>query len=277
MALLIRNVILIGLLMQANFLWADIYRNQDANGNISFSDQSSDNATRVEPDVQSYRYKHQVAKVYDGDTIVLKNGEKVRLLGINTPEIESRYRQSEAGGQAAKKWLQDKLEQGQVFLEYDQQKRDKYKRLLAHLFLPSGEHLNKSLLEKGLAVLSIIPPNLRHVDDLIKAERQAQMQDLGIWSMVGYQIYPVSELSKETTTGWHRFSATPTKITESRKYIRLILDKNVDLRIKKSNLELFPKLDSYIGHPIEIRGWASRSKEHYSILVRHPSAIIVRP
>ena len=274
MSLLSKTVLLVGLLLQANFLWADIYRSQNANGAISFSDQASADAEIIKPVVQTYRYKYQVAKVYDGDTIVLKNGEKVRLLGINTPEIESRYRQGEAGGYVAKKWLQDKLKQGDVYLEYDQKKRDKYNRLLAHLFLPSGEHLNKLMLEQGLAVLSIIPPNLRYVDVLIEAEMQAQEEGLAMWSMDEYQVYPVSKLSKEhKSSGWHRFLATPTKITESRKYIRLILDKHVDLRIATSNLDLFPDLHSYIGKKLEIRGCASRRKTHYSILVRHSSAI----
>lgn len=275
MALLIRKIVLIGLLMQANFLWADIYRSEDANGNISFSDRASPEARVIDLEVRTYRYKHHVAKVYDGDTIVLKNGEKVRLLGINTPEIESRHRQGEAGGEAAKKWLQTKLAQGQVFLEYDQQKRDKYKRLLAHLFLESGEHLNTSLVEKGLATLSIIPPNLGYINDLIAAEKLASSKGLGIWSMPDYAPYPILKLSKEKkSSGWHRFIGTPTNIKKSRKYIRLVLSKHVDIRISKDNLDLFPDLESYLGKPLEIRGWASRSKTHYSILVRHPSAII---
>lgn len=274
MALLIRNVVFIGLLMQAFFVWADIYRSQDENGNISFSDKASDNATIIAPEVRTYRYKHHVAKVYDGDTIVLKNGEKVRLLGINTPEIESRHRKNEAGGQEAKKWLQVKLAQGEVFLEYDQKKRDKYKRLLAHLFLPDGEHLNKSLLEQGLAVLSIIPPNLRNIDDLITAEKSANLMGLGIWSMAEYTPLLVSALSKDNSSGWHRFVGVPTKIKKSRKYTRLIFNNSVDIRIKNDNLALFPELDSYLGKQLEIRGWASRSKEHYSILIRHPSSII---
>ena len=161
MKYVIKGLILIGLLMQANLLVADIFRSQDANGNISFSDKQSDSSIRVEPAVRAYRYKHTVTKVYDGDTIVLKNGERVRLLGINTPEIESHRRQGEAGGQAAKKWLQDKLQQNQVFIEYDQLQRDQYHRLLAYVFLPDGKHLNVGLLTAGLANLSVIPPNLR--------------------------------------------------------------------------------------------------------------------
>jgi len=67
---LLTRLILIGLLMQANFVWADIFRHQDAQGNISFSDTPSQNSTRVEPIVKTYRYKHKVKRVYDGDTII---------------------------------------------------------------------------------------------------------------------------------------------------------------------------------------------------------------
>ena len=276
MKYIIKGLILIGLLVQANFLVADIFRSQDDSGNVSFSDIQSKNSTVVPPAVGSYRYKHAVAKVYDGDTIVLKNGERVRLLGINTPEIESRHRQGEAGGQLAKKWLQDKLQQGQVFLEYDQQQRDKYQRLLAHLFLPSGEHLNESIIHSGLATLTIIPPNLRYSDELTKAEIDAQYDGRGIWSMTEYQPLSITSLSKEKgSSGWQRFLATPIEIKYSRKYVRLILNKNVDIRIPKDNLDLFPELTEYLGRSLEIRGWASRTKSHFSILVRHPSAIIL--
>lgn len=265
--------ILISLLLQANFLAADIFRQQDGEGHIQFSDKASAGATLVEPRVANYRYKHYVAKVYDGDTITLKNGERVRLLGINTPEIESHYRQGEAGGQKAKKWLQDKLSSGVVFLEFDTQRRDKYKRLLAHCFLENGEHLNKEIIETGLATLSIIPPNLHYLDVLQKAELVAQKHGLGIWSMASYQTIPVDKLSNKAS-GWQRILATPKTITQSRNYVRLILNDKVDIRIAKANLALFPDLKTYLGKPLEIRGWASKNKGHYSILVRHPSAII---
>ena len=273
---LVLKLIVIGLLLQVNFVWADIFRHQDANGNISYSDQPSQNATRIKQAAKTYRYKHKVKYVYDGDTITLKNGEHVRLLGINTPEIESHFRQGEEGGLTAKKWLKDKLKQGVVFLEYGKPNKDKYGRSLAHLFLQNGEHLNTEIVRAGLATLSIIPPNLRYVDELKKAELAAQQQGLGIWSMKAYQPISIAKLTKKKkVSGWHRFLATPIKIHHSNKYIRLILTDKVDIRIPKDNVTLFPKLETYIGKSLEIRGWASRSKGHYSILVRHPSAIVL--
>jgi micrococcal nuclease len=266
-----RIFILIGLLVQADFLAADIFRQQDSQARIRFSDMPSANATLLQAFVGTYRYKHYVAKVYDGDTIILKNGQRVRLLGINTPEIESHFRQAETGGQAAKQWLQEKLGSGQVFLEFDAQQRDKYQRLLAHLFLENGEHLNKKIVEAGLATLSIIPPNLSYVEELQQAERHAQQQALGIWSMQAITV----DYLPEKVFGWQRFLATPTALRTTRNYVRLILNDHIDVRIAKEHLALFPDLNMYLGKRLETRGWASKRKDHYSILVRHPSAIIV--
>jgi endonuclease YncB( thermonuclease family) len=267
--------ILIGLLLQANLFAADIFRSEDEKGTVTFSDKPSQNAQKVQTQPQSNRYLHTVVKVYDGDTITLKNGERVRLLGINTPEIESRHRQDETGGQAAKQWLQDKLQNGQVYLEYDKQQRDKYQRLLAHCFLPDDEHLNKTILEAGLASLSIIPPNVRYSQELISAQQKAEQNKRGIWSQAEYKPRKASSLSKVNSKGWHRLLATANAIKQGRTYVRLTLAKNIDIRIPMANLDLFPALDSYLGKPLEIRGWASRSKQHFSILVQHPSAIIL--
>ena len=270
------RLILIGFLMQANFILADIFRYQDDTGAISFSDQAVENSTKVELPEKNYRYKHYVKRVYDGDTIILQNDVRVRLLGINTPEIESRHRQGEEGGITAKEWLEDKLSQGAVFLEYDQQKKDRYGRSLAHLFLENGEHINQAIVRSGLASSNIIPPNLRYADELVDAEHEAQQLKIGIWAMKSYQPLSVKKLSKNNKlSGWHRFLATPVDIVETRKYVRLILTDKIDIRIAKDKRYLFPELASYIGKSLEVRGWASRTKTHYSILIRHPSALVL--
>ncbi len=270
------RLILIVFLMQANFILADIFRYQDDTGAISFSDQAVENSTKIELPEKEYRYKHYVKRVYDGDTIILQNNVRVRLLGINTPEIESRHRQGEEGGVTAKEWLKNKLSQGAVYLEYDQQKKDKYGRALAHLFLENDEHINETMVRSGLASSNIIPPNLGYVDELVEAEHKAQQLKIGIWAMKSYQALSVKKLSKKNKlSGWHRFLATPVDIVETRKYVRLVLTDKVDIRIPKDNRYLFPDLASYIGKSLEVRGWASRKKAHYSILIRHPSALVL--
>lgn len=268
------SLLLIGFMGKTGITSAEIFRHTDDKGQISYSDKPSSTATRIKPLIKTYRYKYRVKRVYDGDTIILKNSYKVRLLGVNTPEIKSRHQLGEEGGKKARQWLKDKLRGGSVFIEYDQEKKDKYKRELAHLFLEDGEHLNKSLLEAGLASLSIIPPNLRYIESLQKAEEYAQKHQLGIWGIDAYQPIEVERLlHDDTISGWNRFLTIPKQITESRKYKRLVLGKQLDIRIAKSNLHYFPDLSNYIGKRLEVRGWASRKKVHFSILVRHPSAI----
>lgn len=250
-----------------------IYRSVDAQGRVTYSDTPSANAQPVIITGQPSRQLHQVARVYDGDTIILEGRKQVRLLGVNTPEIESRHRSEEPGGVAAKKWLQNQLRDNQVYLEFDQVKRDKYKRLLAHVFLPNGKHVNLALLESGLAAISIIPPNGRYSDKLIQAQQYAEKQKLGIWSMPEYQSRPISEIANHTK-GWQRFTGTPVAIRKSRKFTRLLFNDKIDIRVANSNLRLFPELATYVGKPLEVRGWVARNKDHYTMLIQHPSALI---
>ena len=252
-----------------------IYRSVDAQGRVTYSDTPSANAQPVKITEQPSRQLYQVTRVYDGDTIILEGRKQVRLLGVNTPEIESRHRSEEPGGVAAKKWLQNQLRDNQVYLEFDQVKRDKYKRLLAHVFLPNGKHVNLALMESSLATISIIPPNGRYSDKLIQAQQYAEKQKLGIWSMPEYQPRPIAEIANHTK-GWQRFTGTPVAIKKSRKFTRLLFNDKVDIRVANSNLKLFSELANYVGKPLEIRGWVARNKDHYTMLIQHPSALIVR-
>lgn len=104
----------------------EIFRSEDASGRVTYSDKATEGARQVKLPDRVYRHLHRVKSVYDGDTIVLDNDQSVRLLGVNTPEIESRHRASEPGGNAAKEWLQNQLYGQKVYLEYDLEKHDKY-------------------------------------------------------------------------------------------------------------------------------------------------------
>jgi len=270
---IIKGMIIISLLLQANLLWSAVYQSQDANGHISYSDQPSESSI-LQQSVTTYRYKHTIAYVYDGDTIKLENGEKVRLLGIDTPEVASHYHKAIAGGKAAQKWLRQKLKGGHIYLEYDQQQRDKYGRLLAHIFLENGKHINVELVKRGLAIVNLFPPNLRYSHMLLTAQQQAQQQQLGMWAMKRYQLTPAKKVRK--ISGWKRYQGTVKSIKNNRKYVRLVLNDKVRIKIAKENLYLFPALESYIGKSVEVRGWLSGKKAPFSILVRHPSALIIK-
>lgn len=252
-----------------------IYRSKDAQGNLIYSDIPTPGAKPLHLSTPTQRSLHQVTKVLDGDTIVLKGGERVRLLGVNAPEIESRHRDGEPGGMAAKEWLQKKIQGRNVYLEHDRQKYDHYKRLLAHLYLPNGEHINLELVRKGLAVVNLYPPNLRHADALIRAQQHAERQKLGIWWLPDYRPRPLAQISQKSR-GWQRFLGTATSLKQNKRYSRLIFNSKIDVRIDNTNLALFPALETYLNRPLEIRGWVSRRSDRYSILIQHPSALVLR-
>jgi micrococcal nuclease len=131
-----------------------------------------------------------VVSVSDGDTIkVLINNrqEKVRLIGIDTPEMAQK-----PWGGYAKTYLEGLLKAagGRVKLEYDVEKRDKYGRILAYVRTADGQFVNYLLVKNGYAMLFTVPPNVKYVDDLTSAQKEAREKELGIWSKNGLKEKP---------------------------------------------------------------------------------------
>ena len=100
-----------------------------------------------------------VSKVIDGDTVELGTGEKVRLLGINTPERGQPYYEE------SKKRLKELIEGKEVTLEKDITDKDQYGRLLRHVFL-DNENVNTKLVREGLATVYTISPNVKYDKEL---------------------------------------------------------------------------------------------------------------
>jgi micrococcal nuclease len=251
---------------------ATVFRWVDPGGITHYSD-------RPQPGAQALELKlgvpyYYVERVYDGDTLFLKDGMRVRLLGINAPELESRYRAEEAGGSAARDWLREQIEGQKARLEFDQERHDHYGRWLAYVFTVEGEHLNLRLVEEGLAAVNIIPPNLKYSRALMQAQEQAEAAKQGLWDMPDYAPQPIETLTQgDYRRGWQRYQGIPVKIQEGRKYLRLFFSKSIDVRIPQEYLPLFGEPERYLAQRIEVRGWVSRRGKHYSILVRHPSAL----
>ncbi|MCL5974690.1 MAG: thermonuclease family protein [Gammaproteobacteria bacterium] len=254
----------------------EVYQWTDESGRQIFSDQPADPAAEVlnlQP--SSNRYLFNVKRVYDGDTLVLENNERVRLLSINTPEISSRHREAEPGGIAARDWLRNQLKQGQVYLQYDAEKRDRYDRLLAYAWTPEGEFINEQLLQQGLAALTLQPPNLQYAEQLMSAQQQAEDQKKGIWATKHYQPRKVATINENDYRGWQRWRLTAKSQSQTRDYWVLKVNDKVSLRIAKKQQALFPPLATYLNKPLEVRGWMSKRGDHYSLFVQHPSAIVI--
>lgn len=263
---------LLSLLLLFSFpVQAEVFQWIDENGQKHFSDKLHQGAKILKLQVAPSYYA--VKKVYDGDTILLSNGNKVRFLGVNTPEVEGRHKSAQAGGEEAKQWLINKLTNTKVRLETDVEKKDKYGRLLAHVFTEAKEHLNLQLVEKGLATVNIYPSSIKYTDELIKAGQQAERNKLGVWQYKEYAAKPVEKIKGSSFKGWQRVVGKVKNIQHARKYSYLNLSDNFGLKIDRKTVRLFPKLESYIGKQVEARGWINKHKKQYSLFIRHPSAI----
>jgi micrococcal nuclease len=144
-----------------------------------------------------------VAEVRDGDTVVLDTGQKVRLLGIDAPELEREGQPADFLAHKAKQVLTDLAQGKRVRLEYDKVRYDRYGRILSFLFLMDGTDLSRELVRQGLARVYTIPPNLRFREELLGAQRQALEARRGIWLKALKQDVP-SYIGNKRSLIFHR-------------------------------------------------------------------------
>jgi micrococcal nuclease len=124
-----------------------------------------------------------VTTVVDGDSIHVFLGERterLRLIGVDAPEIEHPDQPAECYGQEAALYTRRTLEGRSVRIQYDLQRRDRFDRVLAYVF--EGSTLfNVTLVKEGFAVERSYPPNLAHQEELRRAEIDARRNRRGLW------------------------------------------------------------------------------------------------
>jgi len=127
---------------------------------------------------------YQCTRVIDGDTIVVKiadKEERVRLIGVDTPETVHPNKPVEYFGKEASEFTKSMVEGKNVKLEHDWQKRDKYKRLLAYVYLEDGTFLNAEIIKQGYGFAYIRFP-FKYLDEFRKYEREARESNKGLWA-----------------------------------------------------------------------------------------------
>jgi micrococcal nuclease len=137
---------------------------------------------------------YTVRHVSDGDTLVLEDGKKVRLIGVDTPEIadparnkqNARRNKLDAGtvddfAEKARRFMEKQVEGRRVRLEYDWQKEDKYGRTLAYVFREDDDVcLNELLLTEGYGFAYLYFP-FRRWEEYRAAAEEARLEKRGLW------------------------------------------------------------------------------------------------
>jgi len=125
-------------------------------------------------------------RVVDGDTIdiaISGNTERVRLIGINTPETKHPTKGMECFGPEASAYTKQLLPKGtKLRVERDIEARDKYGRLLLYVYIEnSNVFVNLDLVLQGYARPMVFEPNTAHKADFAQAATQAELRNVGLW------------------------------------------------------------------------------------------------
>ena len=210
----------------------------------------------------------QVERVVDGDTVYFKDGRKVRLVGINTPELDHEFGRHDAFAVAAQKRLAN-LAGHQVYWQAAQETEDHYGRKLYYLFTKDRALLSSQLLSEGLGYRVAVPPNIRYQECLAQAEQQARTAQRGIWQQ------PVVWQPK---AGFAMVQSDITSITHNRGGWWLETEYDLVIRIPAYAAFYWSEKDVFTlqDNTVEARGWQYQRKQRtdryktFVLTVKHP-------
>ena len=132
-----------------------------------------------------------VQRVVDGDTLVLDGNERVRLIGVDTPETVHPNKPVERFGKEASAFTRRQAEGKKVRLEYDANtgQKDRYGRTLAYVYLPDGTLLNLEIIRQGYGHAYTRFPFSR-IEEFRAVEREAREAGRGLWADAPQQQEP---------------------------------------------------------------------------------------
>ena len=216
-----------------------------------------------------------VGYTHDGDTLQLSDGRKVRLIGINTPELERKNKTAEPFAIAAKNTLRTLFKNHKtITLRYGEEKKDHYGRFLAHGFLTDGQNIQAILLNQGLARAIAIPPNTQFSACYLEQERKARCNKIGLWKQA--KILPAKSLNNQHT-GFLFVQGKVTNISTNNRGLWLNIDHKLTIGIRPENQAQFDikALNDTVNQSLTVRGWINKSNKStpFYMRVRHPLSI----
>lgn len=237
-------------------------------------------------DTETFR----VLEVTDGDTIIIDHpkADRVRYLGINTPEMQRDDSPGDPFSYESTLFNEQLVQGKDIRLEIDKEKYDPYGRLLAYVFV-DGKFVNEELVREGLARSFFIGPNRKYETRINRAQEEAQKAKKGIWG---------DPASFKTPADNGDFLIKPFQAREyvndrvvvrgkidsikknSPKVMVLSIEDNLDIVFFKDSLSNFRffKIDpayDYVGKPVEVIGRVTMHRGSPQIVVSHPSVIRV--
>lgn len=219
-----------------------------------------------------------VRSVTDGDTLRLEDGRKVRLIGINSPELARDNRPAQPLANESRTALYRLLAESRnrINLQYGSERLDPYQRTLAHIYLSDGRSVQAAMLELGMATAYTTPPDVGRSDCYQSVEQQAIQQRRGLWALPDYQPKSLNQLGRHDD-GFRRVRGRVSRIDRSSGASWIMLNEKLKIRIAADDLIYFNQtwLQNLSGKQIEVRGWLHPEQNRFFMQLRHPDAVQV--
>ena len=232
----------------------------------------------------------QVRHALDGDSIVLMDGRQVRLLGVNTPEIDP---SSHRGGhdkpravtpqplaREAQRFTAARVDGQTVTLHFETERVDRYQRLLAHVTLADGTRLEEALLRAGLGWMVAISPNVNELARLQAAEVEARAARRGVWEKTEYRPVAAERLTTKDG-GFLILTGTVRSFRQSSHAYYFELTSRVSLLVPRGEWKRYfaapagpyATPQTLVGLKIVARGWASTHDGKLRLRLTHPAML----
>lgn len=216
----------------------------------------------------------KVRRVYDGDTIELEDGRKIRFIAVNTPELARPLDNqraepfSEEAFAAVSKLLPL---HATLQLRFEDNKTDRYERKLAHVFTANGINVQSELLKLGLAAHVAFPPNLWQAECYSRLQAAAQKARQGIWGHDRFQPIDLKRLAP-ASKGFYRVTVDVATVLSVDKDVFILNSDGIGFRIDKDDLTYFQNVDfaQWRNRAIIGQGWIYRAKNGLMMRIRHP-------
>lgn len=216
-------------------------------------------------------------RVLDGDTLLLKGGERLRLIGVDTPELGRDGAAPEPQAVAARDRLRLWLagQGGGLGLRLDRERRDRHGRLLAHVYTQAGASLSEWLLAQGLGYSLVVPPNDWRLGCRLAAQAQARRARLGLWGDPAYRARGGREITG-LDAGLYRLRDRIVRVGRGGGALWLNVPGKVAIRIPEAELPAFgDRLEgNLVGHRVEVLGRFQPYRGELRLSLRHPDGLL---
>lgn len=227
-------------------------------------------------DPSSFPDKGRVILVYDGDTVRVRfdDGQewKVRLIGINTPEIGDARPDVEFKAQLSKRFTFFHLYRKKIKLSYESDLFDSYGRILAYIWTDEQELFNKFIITEGFASAYL---NFRfsYREEFKQDDKEAKRLEKGYWKKGDHTLIQVEEVNNFIGQLVSvEFMCTSVRL-KGKLYYLSSSEGEFSTIIPKENLSLFPMPQFYKGKVLAITGFLEEYKGNPQIMVFTPAQI----